>query len=66
MPVLPRMDMPPSTPRRALVVLSAISSPLGTEIWTAMEEAAQFRTLGSLPEAVSPFPHFDPVDGLTG
>src|SRR5215212_4264530 len=34
MPVVPRMEMPPSMPRRALVVFSAISSPPGTLMTT--------------------------------
>ena len=49
-PVLPRMLMPPSTPSRALVVCSAISTPPGTEI--------RARTPVSVghPHAASPSP----------
>jgi hypothetical protein len=34
MPVVPRMEMPPTMPRRALVVFSAIFSPPGTLMTT--------------------------------
>ena len=34
MPVVPRMEMPPMMPRRALVVFSAIFSPPGTLMTT--------------------------------
>src|SRR5579884_3857428 len=39
MPVVPRMEMPPAMPRRALVVFSAICSPPGTEKTTSTDRS---------------------------
>ena len=41
MPVVPRMEMPPKMPSRALVVLRAIRSPPGTEMTTRTPDAAR-------------------------
>src|SRR5215210_1336330 len=44
MPVVPRMEMPPTIPRRALVVFSAIFSPPGTLMTTRTPRSSGSRT----------------------
>src|ERR687892_309051 len=44
MPVVPRMEMPPTMPRRALVVFSAIFSPPGTLMTTRTPRSSGSRT----------------------
>jgi hypothetical protein len=35
------------------------------EVWDAIGAESDFVSLGQLPEAGHPFPHFRPVDGVT-
>jgi hypothetical protein len=34
-------------------------------LWEEMGKVCDFTSLGALPEAAHPFPHFRPVDGVT-
>lgn len=44
---------------------AAHSNPRVLAIWGPMHECCEFVSLGSLPEAAHPFPHFVAVDGVT-
>jgi len=39
--------------------------PVVRKLWEEFDGMSEFRSLGSLPEAGKPFPHFEAVDGVT-